>query len=182
MVHQAHEAEIETGGAGRQVIRLFATLVGAGLLVVGAFLDWTPSRTGEKLTIKALFQTDLGGQGDIVKTVGGLGILIGLVALIGLVDRTGWITRLAGAASLVVFVLFAIEMFRSVGNHLDTAAGDVRIGAWLALAAGLVLLLGGFFGSHVVTAVPASIDEPSIDATSTRAEALPTARQAPPAR
>ena len=182
MVYHAREAEIETGGAGRQVVRLLATLVGAALLVVGAFLDWTPSRTGEKLTIKALVQTNFGGQGDIVKTVGGLGILIGLVALIGLVDRTGWITRLAGAVSLVVFVMFGIEMFRSVGNHLGTAAGDVRLGAWLALAAGLVLLIGGFFGSHVVTGVPASIDEPSIDATSTRAEALPTSGQLPPAR
>jgi hypothetical protein len=169
MVYQAREAEIETGGAGRQVGRLFATLVGVALLVVGAFLDWTPSRTGEKLTIKALVQTDLGGQGDIAKTVGGLGILIGLVALIGLVDRTGWLTRLAGAASLVVFVMFGIEMFRVVGNNLGTAAGDVRLGAWLTLAAGIVLLVGGFLGSHVVTGVPASVEEPRVNRTSTRA-------------
>ena len=168
--HQVHEAEIETGGAGRQVGRLLATLVGVALLVVGAFLDWAPSRTGDKLTIKALVQTDLAGQGDLVKTVGGLSILIGLVALIGLVDRTGWITRLAGAASLVVFVMFAIEVFRFVGNHLNTAASDVKLGAWLTLAAGIVLLIGGFFGSHVVTGVPATIEQQRrADADSTRA-------------
>ena len=169
MVSQIREADIETGGAGRQVFRLFATLAGAALLVVGAFLDWAPSRTGDKLTIKALAQPDLGGQGDIVKTVGGIAILIGLVALIGLVDRTGWITRLSGAASLVLFVLFAIEVFRVVGNHLGTAAGDVRIGAWLALVAGIVLLIGGFFGSHVVAGVPATVAEPKAAKTRTRA-------------
>jgi hypothetical protein len=170
MVHQVHEAEIETGGAGRQVGRLLATLVGVALLVVGAFLDWMPSRTGDKLTIKALVQTDLAGQGDLVKTVGGLSILIGLVALIGLVDRTGWITRLAGAASLVVFVMFAIEAFRFVGNHFNTAVSDVRLGAWLTLAAGIVLLIGGLFGSHVITGVPASIEQQRrVNADSTRA-------------
>jgi hypothetical protein len=169
MVSHIREADIETGGTGRQVLRLLATLVGAALLVVGAFLDWAPSRIGDKLTIKALVQTDLSGQSDIAKTVGGLAILIALVALIGLVDRTGWITRLTGAASLVVFVMFGIELFRVVGNHLGTAAGDVRTGAWLALAAGIVLLIGGFFGSHVVAGVPATVEERSIDKTTTRA-------------
>ena len=169
MVSQVREADIETGGPGRQVFRLLFTLVGVALLVVGAFLDWAPSRTGEKLGIKALVQPHLTAQGDIVKTVGGLAILIGLVALIGMVDRTGWITRLAGAASLVVFVMFAIEMYRVVGNHLGTAASDARIGAWLTLAAGVVLLIGGLFGAHVVAGVPATVAEPKAARTRTRA-------------
>ena len=160
MEHGAYEAEVETGGAGRQAGRLLATLAGVALLVVGAFLDWAPSRTGDKLTVKALVQPDFGGESDLVRTVAGFAILIGLVALIGLVDRTGWLTRLAGAAALVVFVMFAIEVYRFFGHDLNTAVHDVRIGAWLLLAGGVLLLLGGFFGSSTVVKVPASVEEP----------------------
>jgi hypothetical protein len=160
MAPKVREADIEAGGLASQAARLLATLVGVALLVAGAFLDWTPARTGERLTIKALAQTDFGPQSDIVKTVGGLAILIGLVALVGLVDRTGWLTRLAGAAALVVFVMFAIEAYRYYGDDFSTAVQDVRLGFWLQLVAGVVLLIGGFFGARVVPGVPASVEAP----------------------
>ena len=162
MVNTAYEAEVETGGSGRQVGRLLATLLGVALLVVAAFVDWTPERTGDKLTIKALVQSDFGLESDFVRTVGGLSVLIALVSLIGLADRTGWFTRLAGAAALVVFVMFAVEAYRVFGHDLGTAVHDVRIGAWLQLAAGLVLLIGGFLGARIV-AVPAAVEAPSAD-------------------
>jgi hypothetical protein len=162
MVHEAHEADVETGGAGRQVGRLLATLVGVALLVVGAFLDWTPSRTGDKLTGKALVQPNFGAESDLVRTVGGLAILIGLVALIGLVDRTGWLSRLAGAAALVVFVMYVIEAYREFGHDFNTAVGDLRAGAWLQLAAGVVLLIGGHLGSRVAV-VPTAVESEAID-------------------
>lgn len=153
-----YQAEVETGGHGRQALRLLFTFIGAAGLIVGAFLDWVASRTGDKLTIKALVQTDFGARSDIVKTAGGLGILIVLVALVGLVDRTGWLTRLAGAAAVVVFVMFAIEAYRFYGDDFSTAVGHVRTGAWLELGGGIVLLLGGFFGAATVTKVPLAVD------------------------
>jgi len=161
MMHEtdAYEAELETGGPGRQFGRLLATLMGAAALVVAAFLDWVPFRAGDKLTVRALVQADFGARGDLVKTVGGLSILIALLALIGLVDRTGWITRLAGAAALVVFVMFAVEAYRFYGQHLGTAARDLRAGAWLVLAAGLVLLVGGILGSSTVVRVPKAVEQ-----------------------
>ena len=180
MVYEAREADVETGGPGRQLGRMLATLVGVALLVVGAFLNWAPSARGDKLTIKALVQPDLAAQSDLAKTVGGLSILIGLVALIGLVDRTGWLTRLTGAAALVVFVLFAIEVYRHVGNDLGTAARDVHVGAWLQLAAGIVLLIGGFFGSRVVVGVPATVEAPRFGETPTLAETEPAGRVVEP--
>jgi hypothetical protein len=158
-MYEAYEADVETGGTGRQVGRLVATLIGVAALVVGAFLNWTPARTGDKLTVRALVQTDFGAHSDIVKTVGGISILIALVALIGLVDRTGWLTRLTGAAALVVFVMFAIEAYRFYGDNLGTAVRDVRAGLWLQLAGGLLLLIGGFFGSRTVVGVPARLEE-----------------------
>jgi len=169
-----YQAEVETGGHGRQAWRLLSTLVGAAALVVGAFLDWVASRTGDKLTIKALVQTDFGDRSDIVRTVGGLSILIALVALVGLVDRTGWLTRLAGAAAVVVFVMFAIEAYRFYGSDLGTAVHHLRAGAWLQLGGGFVLLIGGFFGAATVTKVPLAVDEGRYDASGTEVGGEPT--------
>lgn len=154
---EIYEAELERGQGARQAGRILATLIGAAALLIGAFADWIPGRTGDKFTDKALVQPDFAGQGDLVKAVGGLCILIALVALVGLVDRTGWLTRLAGATSLVVFVMFGVQAYRFFGNDLGTAADHLRIGAWLVLAGAVVLLIGGFLGAKVVR-VPTAVE------------------------
>ncbi|HWG01322.1 MAG TPA: hypothetical protein VG164_05680 [Trebonia sp.] len=139
MTRTAYEAEVETRGPGRQLGGLLATLMGVALVVVGTFLEWAPSRT-----------------------VGGLSVLVGLVALIALVDRSGWLSRLAGAAALVVFVMYVIEAYREFGHDFNTAVGDLRAGAWLQLAAGVVLLIGGHLGSHVA-AVSTAVESGAFD-------------------
>ena len=68
---EAYKADVETGGAGRQVFRLVATLLGVALAVAGAFADWVPGTPGDRLTVKALVRLDLGTNVDIVKTAGG---------------------------------------------------------------------------------------------------------------
>ena len=160
MTGEVYEAETVTSKVGRQAGRVLATLIGAAALVVGAFLDWIPNRTGDRLTLKALAQTDFGPQSDLMKTVGGLSILIALVAVVGLADRTGWLTRVAGSAALVVFVLFAAQAFRYFGHDLGAATRDARAGVWFVLAGGLALLIGGFLGASIVR-VPATIEAPS---------------------
>jgi formate hydrogenlyase subunit 3/multisubunit Na+/H+ antiporter MnhD subunit len=160
MTGEVYEAETQTGGASRQAARILATLIGAAALVGGAFLHWNPNRTGDKLTLKALVQTDFGQQSDLMKTVGGLSILIALVALVGLVDRTGWLTRLAGAAALVVFVMFAVQAYRYFGHDFGATVRNARTGAWLVLGGGLVILIGGFLGARTVR-VPATVEERS---------------------
>lgn len=148
---EIYEAEIEHHGRrGRQAGRVLATLVGAAALLVGAFLTWVPGRTGDKLTDRALVQPNFGAQGDLVKAVGGLSILIALVALLGLVDRTGWLTRLAGGAGLVVFVMFGVQAYRFYGHDLGTEADRFGSGTWLVLAGAAVLLFGGFLGARMV--------------------------------
>jgi len=84
--------------------------------------------------------------GLIVATVGFASIVVGLVAIVGLAIGSGWLTRLAGAVAVVGFILFAIEVYRSSADDM------IGIGAWLALAGGIVTLIAGFFGPrHVIT-------------------------------
>lgn len=147
-----YEAEVRRDSPARQAGRVIATLVGAALLIIAAFLDWVPFRTGDQLTDKALVQADFTAQSDIVEAVGGLCVLIALVALIGLADRTGWVTRLAGAASLVLFVMFAVQAYRFYGQDFGTAVGRLQSGPWLVLTAAIVLLVGGFLGGRSVRA------------------------------
>lgn len=165
MVQTPYEAEVRTGGPGRQIGRLLVTLIGVAVLVFGAFLDWAPSLTGDKLDIRALVRPDIAAQGDFVRTAGGLAVLIALVGLIGLVDRTGWLTRLAGASALIAFILYAVEVFRVHGHDLSTAAGDVEAGAWLLLGGGVVLLIGGFLGSHVAVVPAGAVERGTVEST-----------------
>lgn len=156
MTGTAREAELEAGHPARQVVRTAMTLIAVVALVAGAFVDWVPQRVGDNLSIKALVATGFPPRSDFVKTVGALTILIALVGLLALVDRTGWLTRLAGAAALVVFVLFAVQAYRTYGHDMGSAYHHTRAGVWLLLGGGAVLLVGGFFGARVVT-VPATV-------------------------
>jgi hypothetical protein len=151
------EAELEADRPARQAGRMAATFLAVAVLLVGAFVDWIAHRAGDALTIKALVQPDFHAQGDFVKTVGALSVLLALVALAGLADRTGWLTRLAGAAALIVFVLFAVQAYRYYGDDAAAAFRHSRAGVWLLLLGGLALLVGGFLGAPVVR-VPTVLD------------------------
>ncbi len=151
--HTVHRTGVTaTNSAGADFARLLLTLVGGAALIVGAFLDWTRSVTGDKLTNHALVKTEFFTQSDIVKTAGGIAVLIGLIGLLGLVDRTGWLTRLAGALGIVLFVLFAIEVYRSSQHQVQT-------GAWVALGGAVVLVIAGFFGGREVIEMPTTVVE-----------------------
>ncbi|HZU54611.1 MAG TPA: sugar:proton symporter [Actinocrinis sp.] len=144
--HTVHRTGVPARSrAGVDFGRLLLTLAGCAAVIVAAFLDWTRSITGTDLSNHALVKTEFFAQGDIVKSVGGISILLGLVALVGLVDRTGWLTRLAGALGIVLFVLLAIEVYRS-------AQHSMQAGAWLALGGSVVLIIAGFLGQEIVEA------------------------------
>jgi hypothetical protein len=151
------QAEAKQDRFARQLGRVIATLIGALLMIIAAFVDWTPFRSGDELTDKALVQADFSAQDDFVKAVGGICVLIALVALLGLADRSGWVTRLAGAASLVLFVMFVVQAYRFYGNDLGTALDRIQAGPWLVLCAAAVLLLGGFLGARREVRTPAVV-------------------------
>jgi len=129
--------------AGRIRARLVFTLIGAAALVVGAFLDWMASLPGYRLTMRSLVQNSFSTRSNMLHTVGAVSVLIAIVALLSLLDRTGWLTRLAGLAAVVLFAMFAIQVFRHNGQHFGAAYDALRAGAWCQLGGGVVLLFGG---------------------------------------
>ena len=111
-------------------------------------MEWAPSIDGTKLDLRALWTTNFQTTETFVATVGFAMIVVGLVAIVGLATGTGWLTRLAGAVAVVGFILFAIEVYRSSADEM------IGIGAWIALAGGIVTLIAGFLGPHHVITAP----------------------------
>ena len=161
MVHEAYEAEVETGGAGRQVGRLLATLVGrrapGGRRVPGLGAVAHRRQAHHQGPGTAGLRRRIGPGPDRRRTrhadrPGGA-------------RRPGRPDRLAHPAGRrrgpgrVRHV--RVEAYRVFGHDFNTAVHDVRVGAWLLLAGGVVLLIGGFFGSRTVVGVPAAVEDRS---------------------
>ena len=130
-----------TYGAGSTIARVLLTCLGAAGMIVGAFMTWLTGINGTSLTWNAFWSTNF-DVARFLTTVGAIFILLGLLALVGLAFRTGWLTRLAGALGIVGFVLFAIQVFRASGDQ------NIQGGAWLALIGSVLALIGGFLGSR----------------------------------
>lgn len=131
--------------------RVLLTLLGAAGMIIGGFMNWTNGLNGVELSYRAFYQTSFVHDGNFVTTVGFAMIVLGLVALVGLAPRSGWLTRLAGALGIVGFVLFVIQLSRAHASM----PGSIDMGAWIALAGSIVALIGGFFGTRAVVAAPA---------------------------
>jgi hypothetical protein len=146
-------------------VRVLLTILGAAGLIVGAFLAWLrrPSSGSAAQQAKLVLQnagskiagTHLSGKayfseqfhvGHLLKSAGLPMIVLGLIALIGLAPRSGWLTRLAGALGIVAFILFAIEVIRSPQAKIS----NMGIGAWMCLVGAVLALIGGFFGTRPV--------------------------------
>jgi len=151
-LHTVHRTGYTAARPGLEAGRLILTLLGAAGLIVGAFLNWSRNTAATDLTNRSLFQNDFTTRTDIVKTVGGIAILIGVLAVIGLIDRTGWLSRLAGALGIVLFVLFTVEVYRSADHSLQA-------GAWLALAGGVLLIIGGMLTPRTPDELPTVVEE-----------------------
>ena len=127
-------------GAGQSML---FTMIGAGGLIVSAFLDWIrpDDVQGANLSYRAFFDPAFGSQAPFFRSAGFMMVILGLVAILGLVGRSGWLTRLAGAAGIIAFALFTITLHRA-GANLPRALG---VGPWVLLGSGLVAMFGGFF-------------------------------------
>lgn len=135
-----HTPMSRTGSAG-VTTRILVTSLGAAGLIVGAFLNWTRETQGTHVSWRSLYQSSFGGTDNLVQSIGGLAILVGLVALLGLADATGWLTRLAGAVGVVGSVLFIIQVQRSSDHALQA-------GLWLALIGSVLCVFAGLGGSR----------------------------------
>src|SRR5262245_32827883 len=83
------------------VLRIVLTLVGSAAMIVGAFLHWIHGITGVQLDTRALWRTEFVSTSTFVRTVGFVVIVLGLLAIVGLAPRTGWLTRLAAVLGIV---------------------------------------------------------------------------------
>jgi len=135
--------------------RMLVTGLGAAGLIVGAFLKWTRDMKGIDTSWRAVYQDTFGGSTNTWRSVGGASIVLGLVAVLGMAERSGWLTRLAGALGVIGVVLVIIEIERSADHSLQW-------GIWLALA-GSVLCIGAGMATvneTVVTPVTETVVTP----------------------
>ena len=129
------------------VVRIVLTLVGAAMMVFGAFMHWVRGLIGTNLSWKAFYSTDLGHAQNFVSSVGFVIIVLALLGIVGLAAWTGGLGRLAGALGVAAFVLVAIQVFRASGQHLTGLDTKIEVGAWLALAGSVIVLIAGFLSS-----------------------------------
>jgi hypothetical protein len=122
------------------------TLVGSAGLIVAAFLDWIrpDGFAGTDISYRAFYRTNFSVDATFLRSAGAVSILIGIVAILGLTFRNGWITRLAGALGIIAFALFTITMYRADAD-LPASLGP---GTWFMLGGGIVTLFGGFFATR----------------------------------
>lgn len=151
MAHGPSEASTTTSAPASAVLGTAAqsmlfTLVGAAGMIVPAFLDWTrrPGIRGTDMGYRAFYQEQITTGASFLRSAGFVAILIGLVAILGLAFRSGWVTRLAGALGIIAFALFTITLYRSDAD-LPAALG---VGMWVMLGGGIVTLFGGFFATR----------------------------------
>lgn len=135
MVYQSsHVSRVGTTGVAS---RIALTALGAAGLIIGAFLKWTRDLEGTHVSWNALIHSSFGSTDTLVKSVGGLSILLGLVAALGLAERSGWLVRLAGAVGIVGVVLFVIQVQGSSDHGMQIGMWFALIGSVLCVAAGL---------------------------------------------
>lgn len=145
--------------AGGLTIRIILTLLGGALMILGAFLDWfqfdvpegvdlDQSTAGINTSWSIFYSTDDPFGADFITSAGFVAIILGLLALLGLAMRSGWLTRIAGALAIIAIVLYAITLYRVEDAGFTVA--DIGLGAWVVAAGGLIALIGGFFGSRRV--------------------------------
>jgi drug/metabolite transporter (DMT)-like permease len=116
--------------------RLLLTTLGAAGLVAGAFLPWTRDIKGVDLEWRAVYHSSSASTTDSVLSIGGGAVLLGLLAVLGLAERSGWLTRVAGALGVIGVVLVIVNVERSTDHGLQW-------GLWVALAGSILCLAAG---------------------------------------
>jgi hypothetical protein len=133
-------AKAVVAGAGQSML---LTLIDSAGLIVSAFLSWIrPDEVrGIEISYRAFYRTTFTANASFLRSAGAVAVLIGLVAILGLASRAGWITRFAGALGIIGFALFTITLYR-LNLNVPASMGP---GPWFMLGGGLVAMFGGFF-------------------------------------
>jgi hypothetical protein len=124
--------------------RLIFGVVGALGMIVGPFLPWISGQRGTEVEFRALFSSEGGADAGFVASAGFGLLVLGVLALIGLVFRSGWLTSLASAVGLAAMILVAFGRFRGEGGGL----GDLGIGWWIGAVGSLLALIASMFATR----------------------------------
>jgi hypothetical protein len=136
-----------TGLWAGMAVRMVLTLVGAAGMVVSALMDWVRGTAASDISVRGLWSTDFSRTGgNWLFTISAVMVGLGLLAIVGLAPRTGWLTSLAGALGIAVFVLLLVQASRA-----DLGVSDMDAGAWIGLAGSVVALVGGLVGTRAET-------------------------------
>ncbi|MGH2675235.1 MAG: hypothetical protein ACRDKA_12825 [Actinomycetota bacterium] len=142
--------------AGGLMTRIALSVLGAAGMIIGGFLAWfrfgeqeAPpgvGLTGIDVSNSVFYSTDEPFGASFISSAGLVVIVLGVLALLGMAFRTGWLTSLAGVLGIVAFALVLITLYRVPDAGFDLS--NVGIGLWIVLAGGVIALFGGFFGTR----------------------------------
>jgi hypothetical protein len=138
----AQETVVSSGPSGGVVARLILGLLGAAGMIVGPFLDWADGVRGTEIEFRAFFSTEAGGQAGFAASAGFTLLVLGVIALIGLAFKSGWLTSLAAGLGLLACVLLVITVYRA-----GAGLGDLAVGFWVAAIGSVLALLASMFGA-----------------------------------
>jgi hypothetical protein len=122
--------------------RVFFTALGALGMILGAFQPWTRHMDGTDLPWGGLSQDTIDVPDNAMRTLGAAAIALGLLAVLGLADASGVLTRTAGSAGIVGLVLFIIQVERSPIHSIED-------GVWLAMAGSVLCVVAGLKAERV---------------------------------
>ncbi|NUR57705.1 MAG: sugar:proton symporter [Catenulispora sp.] len=122
--------------------RVFFTALGALGLILGAFQPWTRHLNGTDLPWGGLSQDTIDVPDNAMRTLGAAAIALGLLAVLGLADASGVLTRTAGSAGIVGLVLFVIQVERSPIHSIED-------GVWIAMAGSILCVVAGLRAERV---------------------------------
>jgi hypothetical protein len=142
--------------AGGVTTRILLTALGGAGLIIGGFLPWFRFGEGEAppgigltgidLSNSVFYSTDDPFGASFVGSAGLVVIALGILALLGMALRSGWLTTLAGVLGIIAFALVLITLYRVPDAGFDVS--NVGYGLWIVLAGGVIAVFGGFFGAR----------------------------------
>ena len=129
---------------GGLAARLILGLIGVAGMIIGPFLSWAEGVAGTKVEFRAFFSTDVAGEAGFAASAGFTLLILGVIALVGLAFKSGWLTSLAAGLGLLACILFVVTVYRSPA---DVDIGILEIGFWLAAVGSLLALIASMFGA-----------------------------------
>jgi hypothetical protein len=141
-----HEEErtVKERPGGGMAGRIVFGLVGVAGMIVGPFLPWVDGTRGTAVELRALFSSESGEEAGFLVSAGFSVLVLGVIALIGLLFRSGWLTSLAATLGLVATVLIAVFRYTGEGGGL----ADLDYGWWVAAVGSLLALIASMFAAR----------------------------------